>query len=214
MVYLGIQKPRRGSNHPEHDPRSRALSDPDSNSSPPLFPYGYCQCGCGQKTTIAKSNCNTYGWVKGEPKRYMSGHNRRLYPKPKADFLVEDRGHDTPCWIWQRSKRGRGYGALRKNGKTIAAHRYYYEQEYGPIPEGKELDHLCRVTSCVNPTHLEPVSRAVNTQRGLSAKLTMEKARSIRMLGQANLTQREIAERYEVDPTLVGAILRNRIWVE
>ena len=41
------------------------------------IPYGYCECGCGRKTNIAKQNNKRYGWVKGEPKRFLRGHNSR-----------------------------------------------------------------------------------------------------------------------------------------
>ena len=59
-----------------------------------------------------------------------------------------------------------GYGQFGVDGKTVLAHRWYYESMVGPIPEGLDLDHLCRVRRCVNPAHLEPVSRRVNLLRG------------------------------------------------
>jgi hypothetical protein len=46
------------------------------------------------------------------------------------------------------------------------AHRWSYEYHVGPIPDGLQLDHLCRVRRCVNPWHLEPVTNRVNSQRG------------------------------------------------
>lgn len=74
------------------------------------------------------------------------------------------------CWNWIGSKRRRGYGRLKVNGKTFAAHRYSYELNVGPIPEGLHLDHLCKNTSCVNPDHLEPVTCAENIRRGETGK--------------------------------------------
>ena len=50
----------------------------------------------------------------------------------------------------------------------VYAHRFAYELAYGPIPEGLELDHLCRNASCVRPTHLEAVTHQVNMVRGKS----------------------------------------------
>ncbi len=76
----------------------------------------------------------------------------------------EDRGHETPCWVWDRGLDGYGYGRMR--GRR--AHRVSYELHVGPIPEGLDLDHLCRVRNCVNPAHLEPVTRAENVLRGVS----------------------------------------------
>ena len=69
------------------------------------------------------------------------------------------------CWLWRGSLR-RGYGRIKRAGTTYQAHRWVYELLVGPIPEGLELDHLCRVRRCVNPDHLEPVTRAVNHRRG------------------------------------------------
>lgn len=55
------------------------------------------------------------------------------------------------------------------NGRRQPAHRVAYELFVGPIPEGLTLDHLCRVRHCVNPLHLEPVTRGENTRRNDSA---------------------------------------------
>lgn len=66
-----------------------------------------------------------------------------------------------PCWIFLGRLDSKGYGRLEHTG----AHRYCYELRIGLIPDGKELDHLCRVPSCVNPEHLEPVTRRENLYR-------------------------------------------------
>ena len=74
------------------------------------------------------------------------------------------------CWLWDASLDGKGYGQFMtsQNGKPklLRAHRVSYEMHKGPIPEGLDLDHLCRVPSCVNPDHLEPVTRSENLRRG------------------------------------------------
>ena len=79
--------------------------------------------------------------------------------------------HLGPCWIWTGAISSVGYGAFgaeRVNGRNrnALAHRFAYEQLVGPIPEGLVLDHLCRVTRCVNPVHLEPVTHRENLDRG------------------------------------------------
>lgn len=84
------------------------------------------------------------------------------------------------CWVWQGPRRGgrydeRPYGSFGKG----YAHRWSYQYFNGPIPQGLEIDHLCRVRLCVNPEHLEAVTRLVNTMRGtLSA---VQKARHARI---------------------------------
>lgn len=72
------------------------------------------------------------------------------------------------CWLWTANltTRPNGYGRFRLNGEYALAHRYLYELTHGPVPDGYELDHLCRVRRCVNPAHLEPVTRSENTLRG------------------------------------------------
>ena len=77
-------------------------------------------------------------------------------------FVEMDKGYVTKCWIWQRGKNAKGYGVISywlENGKctSINAHRLYYERAKGKIPDGYFIHHLCKITSCVNPDHLEAV---------------------------------------------------------
>lgn len=74
------------------------------------------------------------------------------------------------CWLWTAGTNRDGYGAFRRanRGKMVKAHRYAFAEAHGEIPEGTELDHLCRVRRCVNPTHLEPVAHAENMRRARS----------------------------------------------
>ena len=70
------------------------------------------------------------------------------------------------CWLWTAAKSHDGYGLFRYGGKNAYAHRVSYEWANGPVVPGLDLDHLCRVRSCVNPAHLEPVTRRINLLRG------------------------------------------------
>ncbi len=74
---------------------------------------------------------------------------------------------NTGCWLWMGATNSHGkYGTSWLNKKSCSAHRVSYMLFVGPIPEGLELDHLCRNTFCVNPRHLEPVTRLENIRRG------------------------------------------------
>lgn len=80
---------------------------------------------------------------------------------------------DGGCIEWIASVQGEGYGQFYRgqvarggHGK-IAAHRWSYEYHVGPIPDGLQIDHLCRNRLCVNPDHLEPVTPQVNNSRSL-----------------------------------------------
>jgi len=85
---------------------------------------------------------------------------KSLLAKLEDKILVGDE-----CWEWIGATSG-GYGGLKVDGRMAKAHRLVYELLVGPIPDGLELDHLCRNTSCVKPSHLEPVTHAENVRRG------------------------------------------------
>lgn len=74
---------------------------------------------------------------------------------------------ETDCWVWEYTRDRKGYGKVARSGRTHFVHRYVYEQVKGPIPDGLELDHLCRNRICCNPDHLEPVTHAENLRRAL-----------------------------------------------
>jgi hypothetical protein len=72
----------------------------------------------------------------------------------------------TGCWEWQGKQNQHGYGRVLWDGGVQQAHRIVWVILRGPIPAGLVLDHLCRVTRCVNPLHLDPVTPRENTLRG------------------------------------------------
>lgn len=78
-------------------------------------------------------------------------------------------GSADDCWLWMGKVNNSGYGSIhvkpKPKGPTLV-HRYAYELLVGPIPEGRELDHRCRNRRCVNPAHLELVTRSENCKRG------------------------------------------------
>ncbi len=70
------------------------------------------------------------------------------------------------CWEWAAGKYWDGYGKFSLNGRKLRAHRVSYELTHSVIPDGLEIDHLCSNRACVNPLHLEVVSRHENYARG------------------------------------------------
>lgn len=100
----------------------------------------------------------------------------RIYKKIPAivRLLRRVEKSDNGCWVWLGAKDPLGYGRIRVDGKTMLTHRVSYLFHKGEVIPPLELDHLCRNPSCVNPDHLEPVTRKVNTGRGNCAKVQRE----------------------------------------
>lgn len=94
----------------------------------------------------------------------------------KAHFMSRVQVEQNGCWRWLGCKAKNGYGRLTLNRKALYAHRYAYCMFKGEIPEGLDLDHLCRTRDCVNPAHLEPVTRQVNLLRGETIVASASKA--------------------------------------
>ena len=79
-----------------------------------------------------------------------------------------DRSDPAACWVWSGAMDGQGYGHLRAGpagAGFVRAHIAAYEHGFGKVPDGLELDHLCRNKLCINPAHLEPVTHAENLRR-------------------------------------------------
>lgn len=74
------------------------------------------------------------------------------------------------CWEWTNVKNNKGYGRFCLQGKLLMSHRVSYEIIVGKIPDGLELDHLCRNPGCVNPKHLEAVTHKENMRRARGNK--------------------------------------------
>ncbi len=87
-------------------------------------------------------------------------------PAPKGFWYYVEKS--AGCWLYQGGLTEDGYGVYRHERRSVRAHRHAYELLVGPIPPGRQLDHLCRGRNCVNPAHLEPVTPRENTMRGLT----------------------------------------------
>lgn len=118
------------------------------------------------RNAYASASLSAYQW----PRRSLES---RFWPKV----------HKTEgCWLWTASLDHRGYGQINaggRRGKPLAAHRVAYELVVGPIPDGTELDHLCRNTICVRPDHLDPVTHTENMYRTPWVQAQMAKTRCV-----------------------------------
>jgi hypothetical protein len=175
---------------------------------------GLCECGCGEPTSISTSSVTCRGYARGEPVRFLRGHGRKYLSKIlRAEAYVVD--PRAGCWVWQLSKNPKGYGSIWHEGKCWAAHRLSYTLLVGPIPEGLQLDHLCRNTSCVNPAHLEPVTNTENQRRGTKCKLTLNDAREIRsMHATGTFTYQQLGRLFKVSADAIGSVIRRESWKE
>jgi hypothetical protein len=90
--------------------------------------------------------------------------NGKRFPE---SFLLKVQFSDR-CWLWTGHVTKNGYGRFHGTPRHVLAHRFFYEWAVGPVPEGLQLDHLCRVRTCVRPSHLEPVTAQTNFRRGKS----------------------------------------------
>ncbi|MEW5658304.1 HNH endonuclease signature motif containing protein [Streptomyces cinereoruber] len=109
-----------------------------------------------------------------ETRLLRTGSLERTIVSPIDRFFTKVR-QDGECWVWAGQSTG-GYGTFAIGERRLRAHRWLYEQMRSEIPEGLHLDHLCRVTLCVNPWHMEPVTNRVNVLRGTSP-LALQAAR-------------------------------------
>lgn len=78
----------------------------------------------------------------------------------------------TRCWLCAYGSASAEYSQISITCHLVGTHRVIYEAFVGPIPDGYEIDHLCRVPRCCNPTHLEAVPHQINTLRGIGPAAT------------------------------------------
>lgn len=173
------------------------------------IPLGLCQCGCGQPTSLARDTNPKRGDVKGQPVRYVRGHQRR-----RVYYIIDP---VTECHRWQGTKNPDGYGRLCVDGKWWQAHVWFYTQKHGPIPEGHILDHVrargCLYRDCCNPDHLEPVPHRVNVRRGKLAKLTQSQVDEIRQLQGVQPSTR-VGPMYGVSEDAILRIWQRKSWLD
>lgn len=99
---------------------------------------------------------------------------------PAVERALAKVSYEHGCWVFHGSRLPAGYGKIGSDGgragRMVLVHRLMYETFVGPIPDGHDIDHLCRNTSCCNPIHLEAVTRQTNVERGIGWRNGVEAA--------------------------------------
>ena len=206
-----------------------------------MIEYGYCQCGCGQKTNIIKVTNSRYGHVAGEPYRYCKGHRAKVRDRTNTERFWSYVNKDFPgtCWEWIGGKRDGGYGRYWFEGKAMPSHRYSYELLNGPVPDGYIICHKCDNPACCNPDHLFLGTNARNSAdmvaKGRQSKgiehakailpnrpkginhansvLTEEQVIEMRVLYETGKWfQRALAKRYNTSQATVQRVVTRKAW--
>lgn len=189
----------------------------------PEIPYGYCHCGCGQKTNVCRCSHKARGMVKGEPNKFIAGHQSRTDVKERFWVKVEKRS-ETECWLWLAAVRriDEGYGAFWLDGRHQPSSRVAWLLTFGEIPQGLQVLHKCDNPRCCNPSHLflgtnqdnnkDKVSkdRHIYGSRNMSTKLTEMQASEIKNMNHRYA--RKVGLIYGVTRHVVADIWRGRTW--
>jgi hypothetical protein len=184
-------------------------------------PYGYCECHCGARTNLAPYTYAKYGWIKGEPLRFIHGHNKLRLGTDRWTLIPE-----LGCHRWYGALTGAGYGAFRVGDRLELAHVWFYNQAHPDhaVASADELDHVCHSRDrscpggstclhrrCVNVEHLEPIPHEQNIQRGRNSKLVPAQVRAILTIGRSQ-PLRMIAAQYGMSSGQISNILSGYSW--
>ena len=132
------------------------------------------------------------------------GLSKRGRIKVKERYTILESG----CWHWNLALDSKGYGYSQAKYGTTRAHIQYYIEKYGLVPEGLELDHLCRNRRCVNPDHLEPVTHTTNMRRGKATKIPQEIVEEIRELyATGRYTYKDLGKLFNLVYTTIWNII-------
>lgn len=142
----------------------------------------------------------------------------------EARFKESYTENENGCWVWSKSKDGRGYGMFQAEKINWKAHRYSYAFYIGPIPDGHFVCHKCDNPSCVNPDHLFIATHKLNMKdmvskgrhsfgsKQVNSKLNELDVARIIILCEKGYTHIEIAKKYGVHQSTISRIIRCDDW--
>lgn len=117
------------------------------------------------------------------------------------------------CWTWIGPVGTSGYGCKTFCGRDMLAHRWIWEQLFGPIPKGLVVYHTCGIRTCVNPHHLALGAQADANRAGEATRLLPDDVAAIRAAkDDCPRTAARLAERYGVLPATIRDIWSRRSW--
>lgn len=116
------------------------------------------------------------------------------------------------CWEWIGTRLRNGYGKKTFDKKNMLAHRWVWQQFFGPIAEGMVIDHICQNRGCVNPHHLRVVTQAENVRAGLVTTLTEGDVQEIRSMWNEGWQSPDLAQKFGVTAATIKDIVRGKSW--
>lgn len=199
------------------------------------IPYGYCHCGCGQKTNVPNFTNRSIGYIKDVPVKYVSGHHSRYSKDQQAMSFwnkVAITANDDLCWEWQGALGNNGYGNKMWNGQYRKAHQIAWMYPDYVIPDGMIICHSCDNRKCCNPKHLFLGTYQDNTDdmiaKGRQAigdkvsnkgekagmhKLTNEQVIYIReRYAKGDISQKDLAKEMGMSKSMIGYIVNRNAW--
>lgn len=201
------------------------------------IPYGYCHCGCGEKTSIAKKTSTREGVKKGEPHKFARCHNSRfLYGHRVEKFWNQvNKNGSIPahnpslgsCWEWTGRLDHMGYGRFRFEHKRWLTHRLSWKFTNGTLDPNICVLHKCDNPLCLNPDHLFLGTLKDNSEDMVAKgrqgrprgelqgrhKLTWKQVELIRTrYASGGVTQQQLADEIGTTQGNIGRIVRGEMW--